>query len=225
MNLIADKIQPLGETILAKLTSYTDVINVKSPKDYNNEWWTNKTFTSWNFRKASIQILNRGNIYVLHLSIFPHLDDSSPIFGFDIVSTPNKITAAFCDFSVSSNSKHPMIGWFKDQVKDLNWKKQRELPDWGKQIFSENMIAATAVNTEEEINQVIDIGIKSLNYYLGNVGLNADDFYIEHTKEAQNKYCFNQKQNTFPVKMLVSYGIKEMDAKNYFNEYLYPEWK
>jgi len=222
MNLITDKLQPLGNNIIAKLLKYGTPIAME---DYNNEWWTNKTFSSWSFRKASIQILNRGSVYVLHLSIFPHVDDTAPIFGFDIVATPNKFTAAFCDFSVSSNPIHPLINWFKDKVKDVTWKKERELPDWGKFIFSESMIAATAVNTEEEVNKVIDIGLQSLDQYLIGVGNNTDDFNIDSVKAAQNRYCYYQKQNIFPVKMLVSYGLTEEKAKAYFNDYLYPELK
>jgi len=222
MNLITDKLQPLGNEIIAKLLKYGTPISME---DYNNEWWTNKTFSSWSFRKASIQILNRGSVYVLHLSIFPHVDDTAPIFGFDIVATPNKFTAAFCDFSITTNPTHPLINWFKDRVKDVTWKRERELPDWGKQIFSDNMIAATAVNTEEEVNKVIDIGLQSLDQYLIGVGNNTDDFNIDSVKAAQNKYCYYQKQNIFPVKMLVSYGIAEDKAKAYFNEYLYRELK
>jgi Ferredoxin-dependent bilin reductase len=222
MNLITDKLQPLGNEIIAKLLKYGIPIAMQ---EYNNEWWTNKTFSSWSFRKASIQILNRGSVYVLHLSIFPHVDDTAPIFGFDIVATPNKITAAFCDFSVTSNPTHPLINWFKERVKDVTWKKERELPDWGKQIFSDNMIAATAVNTEEEVNKVIDIGLQSLDQYLIGVGNNTDDFNIDSVKAAQNKYCFYQKQNIFPIKMLMSYGIAEDRAKAYFSEYLYRELK
>jgi hypothetical protein len=220
MNLIKDKLEQLGEIIKLKLySSNTPIISV----DYNNEWWYNQTFNSWSFRKASLQILNRGTVFVLHLSIFPHIDDTAPIFGFDIVATPNKITAAFCDFSITTNPGHPLVTWFKNKVKDVTWKKERELPDWGKQIFSDNMIAATTVNTEEEVNKVIDIGLQSLDQYLLGVGNNTDDFNIESVKAAQNKYCYYQKQNTFPVKMLVSYGLTEEKAKAYFNEYLYRE--
>ena len=87
------------------------------------------------------------------------------------------------------------------------------------------MIAATAVNTEEEVNKVIDIGLQSLDQYLIGVGNNTDDFNIVAVKLAQNRYCYYQKQNIFPVKMLVSYGLTEEKAKAYFNDYLYPELK
>jgi len=222
MNIIEDKLLPLGNEITAKLLKFGAPITMQ---DYNNEWWTNKVFSAWGFRKASLQILNRGTVYVLHLSIFPHTDDTAPIFGFDIVATPNKITAAFCDFSITTDPKHPLVTWFENQVKDVTWKKERELPDWGKQIFSDNMIAATAVNTEEEVNKVINIGLKSLDHYIECVGNNSDDFNIESVIKAQDKYCYYQKQNTFPVKMLVSYGLTEEKAKEYFDKYLYPEFK
>jgi len=220
VNIITDKLQPLGNDIIAKLAKHGTPIEMAN---YNNDWWTNKTFSSWSFRKASIQILNRGNVWVLHLSIFPHLDDSAPILGFDIVSTPNKMSAVFCDYSITSNPDHPLLFWFKDKVKNITWKKQRELPEWGKQIFSDSMIAATGVNTEEELNQVVDIGMQSLDHYLSCVGNNTDDFNIESVKKAQNRYCYYQKQNVFPVKMLMSYGLTEQDAKDYFDKYLYPE--
>jgi Ferredoxin-dependent bilin reductase len=220
VNIITDKLQPLGNEIIAKLSNCSVPISMSK---YNNEWWTNKTFCSMKFRKASIQLLNKENIWVMHLSIFPHLDDTAPILGFDIVATPNKVSAAFCDFSITTNPNHWLVHWFKEKVKDVTWKKERELPDWGKQIFSDSMIAATGINTEDELNKVIGIGMESLEYYLSQVGNGGDDFNIESVKIAQNRYCHYQKQNEMPVKMLMRYGLTEQEAKDYFNSYLYLE--
>ena len=223
MSIIFDRLRPLGNQILTKLSNKGGAL---SGWEYNNEWWFNKTFATFSYRKASLQILDKRdkNIWVLHLSIFPHLDDSAPILGFDIVATGNKITAVFCDFSITTNPNHNLVKWFEEKTKNIIWKKERELPEWGKQIFSKNMIAATAVNTEDEIDQVIDIGLQCLDQYLFVVGDNClPDEGIGEVKAAQNKYCFYQKQNTFPVKMLVNYGLTEQQAKDYFDKYLYPE--
>ena len=106
--------------------------------------WTNRIFRSDRFRRAHLEVLDvrdTKKMWIMHICIFPHLDDSSPIFGFDVICGANKITGVFLDFSRADES-HPMNIWFKEKTRNLVWKKDRELPDWGQRIFSPNMISA-----------------------------------------------------------------------------------
>ena len=190
-------------------------------KKYN---WFNEIYRSNKFRRAHIEIVdNREShkIYILHCTIFPHYNDPSPIWGFDAVCGPKKITGAFHDFSWAGDSDHFMHVWFKNRSKELLWNKPRELPSWAKQIFSESMIAAGNLQEESEIDQLCDIAKKSLDFYLNNVGLtqqSASDFHM-----AQNRYCYYQKQNPHVINSMISMGVDEKTMKNFINEILFPE--
>lgn len=186
--------------------------------------WYNAIYTSNKFRRAHIEIVDNRlthKIYILHCTIFPHYNDCSPIWGFDAVCGPNKITGAFHDFSWAGSQDHFMYEWFNQQSKNLNWNKPRTLPYWAKQIFSPSMIAAGNLQDETEVNQLISIAKNSLDYYLTNVGITQEsgsDFHM-----AQDRYCFYQKQNPHVVNSMISMGIEEKVIKEFVNEILFPE--
>jgi len=184
--------------------------------------WTNRIFRSDKFRRAHLEILDvieSKKMYIMHLCIFPHFDDSSPIFGFDVICAEKKITGVFLDFSMADEN-HPMNIWFKNKTKDLVWKKDRELPDWGKRIFSPNMIAAGAVNTDSELAQVMDVAESCLSYYVSNVGNTITNKI--HTS-SHNAYCINQKMNVHTSRFLINCGYKEEDVRNFIDNHLFPE--
>ncbi len=71
--------------------------------------WPNYVFTGKNFRRAHLDIVDARNtkkLYMLHLTVMPHVNDPSPIFGFDIIAGPNKVTGAFHDFSPVVSKHH-----------------------------------------------------------------------------------------------------------------------
>jgi hypothetical protein len=223
MSQIFNKLIPLSQQIITKFENVAGPINEKGINDYD---WSNKVFFSFNkFRRGHVEVLDKRdkNMWIMHITVFPHVDDNSPIFGFDIVSTANKISGVFCDFSITTNPEHEMVKWFENKVKDLKWKKERELPDWGKAIFSKNMIAAGAINTDEELNQVINTCIECLNYYLFKVGDTIYGEFVNEITSAQNRYCKYQKQNPYPVKMLTNFGLTKDKAENFVNNHLFPE--
>jgi hypothetical protein len=153
--------------------------------------------------------------------VFAHFNDSSPIWGFDAVCGPNKITGAFHDFSSAGDPDHDMIKWFAEESKKLEWNKPRVLPDWAQQIFSPAMIAAGNVNDGAELDALCDMALRSLAYYLTNVGItqSADaDYHM-----AQNRYCHYQKQNPHVIKSMVSMGVAESTMKQFVDEVLFPE--
>jgi hypothetical protein len=218
MGLIFDKVKPLAFKIAKVLEECSSEINDSDLKSYD---WYNKVFTSSNFRRAHVELLEKNNMLILHVTIFPHLDDSSPIFGFDIVCTNNKVSGIFHDFSITVDSNHVLQQKFVDNVIKLSWKKERELPEWGKKIFSNNMIAAGGSNTEEELNQIVDICLLNLNVYLELVGKTR--LVTSTIKDKHNYYCKCQKENPYPVKMLTVFGLTEDRAKAFVNYHLFPE--
>ena len=152
--------------------------------------------------------------------VFPHANDPSPIYGFDIVAGPNKVSGAFHDFSAAGETNHSMLAWFADQTATLEWNKKRELPEWAKNIFSSSMVAIGAVG-EKELDEFVNLGLKTLDYYLENVGLTQESLADYHM--AQNRYCRYQKQNPHTPRVLVTLGFTEQQAREFVEQTLFPE--
>ena len=70
-------------------------------------------------------------LYMMHLTVFPHTNDGSPVFGFDLIAGPKKVTGAFHDFS-PIDKNHEMLLEFEDQATEYSWSKERELPEWAR---------------------------------------------------------------------------------------------
>jgi hypothetical protein len=215
-NKIANLAQEIEQAFNQVGDKYTD-------KEHEYSWY-NALYSSLRFRRAHIEIVdNREShgIYILHSTVFPHYNDPSPIWGFDAVCGKNKITGAFHDFSSAGDPNHEMIKWFKETSETLSWSKPRNLPEWAKQIFSPNMVAAGNIREENEIDLLCHLAKVSLKYYLENVGLTQTcgaDFHM-----AQNRYCHYQKQNPQVVKSMVAMGVPEPTINKFVEEVLFPE--
>lgn len=181
------------------------------------------SFSSMRYRRAHLSIVDARetkNVWMLHVTVFPHTNDSAPIYGFDIVAGPNKVSGAFHDFSKAGDSDHYMMKWFANWTDGLDWNKRRELPEWAKHIFSDSMVAIGAVDAEE-LGYFTDLGLATLNYYLDRVGNTQESGFDYHM--AQNRYCYYQKQNPHTPKVLVNLGFTESEAKEFITNNLFPE--
>jgi hypothetical protein len=190
----------------------------------NEEGWANYLYSSPAYRRAHVEIVDfreQHNIYILHCTVFPHFNDPSPIYGFDAVCGPNKITGAFHDFSNAGDPQSFMYLWFKAKVNGLEWNKPRALPEWAQRIFSPAMVAAGNLQEEAEIDQLCNTALTTLDFYLSNVGHDQQDIADFHM--AQHKYCYWQKQNPHVIKSMVAMGIPEDKMKQFVNEVLFPE--
>jgi len=186
--------------------------------------WETNLYGSIKYRRAHVHTIDRRDthkIYILHVTIFPHYNDPSPIWGFDAVCGPNKITGAFHDFSNAGDPDHPMMNWFAEESKKYQWNKPRELPEWARNIFSNNMVAAGNVQTGQELDDLCKLVQDSLEYYLKNVGISQQDVADYHM--AQNRYCHYQKQNPHVVRSMVSMGVEEAKIRQFVNTIQYPE--
>ena len=187
--------------------------------------WPNYVYTSDKFRRAHLDIVDARDtkkLFMMHLCIFPHYNDPSPIFGLDLIAGPNKITGAFHDFSMNDN--HEMSKWFQNRVKDFEWSKPRQLPDWAKNIFSPSMVAAGNIQSEEELETFMSLVNETMNYYLENVGItHVPISYHSYIKEQQNYYCHNQKQNPHTPRVMESLGLDADTVKMFIQDCLFPE--
>jgi hypothetical protein len=191
-----------------------------SEADHNG--WENYLYSSERYRRAHVEIVDfrkTHNLYILHSTVFPHYTDTSPIWGFDAVCGPSKITGAFHDFSSAGNDNHFMMTWFSEETKTYKWRKPRQLPPWAQAIFSPSMIAAGNVREGEELDDLCSIAENSLNYYLANVGKTSNSSSVD----AQNRYCYYQKQNPHVINSMVAMGIPRDDMIKFVNDILFPE--
>jgi hypothetical protein len=219
MTAVWNKIEQLAQDIKSKFDATGEPIEGSGDYDWHNELWT-----SPRYRRAHIEIVDKREthkIFILHCTIFPHFNDPSPIWGFDAVCGPNKITGAFCDFSSGGDSSHSMMRWFTGETNNYRWQKLRDLPEWAKHIFSPSMVAAGNVTEGEELDDLCQLALDSLDYYLKNVGNTQQDTADYHM--AQNRYCRYQKQNPHVIRSMVSMGVEEHTMRKFVEEVLFPE--
>jgi len=220
MTKIWNKIEDLALKIEAKFAK-TGENYTESEDDYD---WYNKLYRSLAYRRAHIEIVDKRELYgifILHSTVFPHFNDPSPIWGFDVICGANKITGAFHDFSNAGDPNHVMVKWFSDRTSSLEWSKPRQLPEWAKQIFSPAMIAAGNIQLQSEIDLLCDTALQTLDYYLDNVGKTQESGFDFHM--AQNRYCYYQKQNPQVAKSMVAMGVPVQVITSFVNNVLFPE--
>lgn len=185
--------------------------------------WYNRIYTSSKFRRAHIEIVDKtqtSKILVLHCTIFPHYNDPSPIWGCDAVCGANKITGAFHDMSSGGDPNHVMMKWFAEQSAQLSWDRPRELPEWAKNTFSPAIIAAGNVRDEKQLDAYCELAVKTLDYFLENVGKTAGtgDYY-----EFQRRYNSNNKLNPHVANSMIRMGVPEPTIRRFIDEVLFPE--
>ena len=183
--------------------------------------WRTYTWESPQFRRANLDIIDvrdTKKLYMMHLCVFPHLDDPSPVFGMDLVAGPKIVTGAFHDFSPIGPS--PMNDWFAKSVSEFIPTKRRELPPWATAIVSDSMLAASSVKDPVELQNIITLMLKNLDYFLAHVGtVRTTDNYTTQ----QNQYCFNQKQNPHTPRVMAALGFDEVMTRDFIQNCLFPE--
>jgi hypothetical protein len=222
MTAVWDKISKLAADITEKFNATGEKAEGSLEEQYG---WHNTLWSSNRYRRAHVEIVDfreTYKIYILHVTVFPHFNDPSPIYGFDAVCGPNKITGAFHDFSHAGDPTSFMYLWFKAQVHGLEWNKPRQLPDWAKAIFSPAMVAAGNLQDETEIDQLCNTALTTLDFYLSKVGREQQDVADYHM--AQNRYCYYQKQNPHVINSMISMGVPEPKMKQFVREILFPEF-
>jgi len=83
------------------------------------------------------------------------------------------------------------------------------------------MIAAGNLQEETEIDQLCNIALSTLDYYVKNVGQTQESGADYHM--AQNRYCYYQKQNPQVINSMVSMGVEKTIIESFVQEVLFPE--
>ena len=191
---------------------------------FNQPGWVNKVWSSPYYRRAHIDVVDARatkGLWMMHCCVFPHIHNSAPIFGFDVIAGKNKITGCFIDYSPTTDREHPMIQYFAEEVSRYEWIKKRDLPDWAQRIFSPHMVAAGNVSDEGELSQIENLANILVNHYLETVG-ETNNMTADTTFE-QNFYAQNQKQNPHTPRVMTSLGLDEEDVRIFIQDCLFPE--
>lgn len=188
-----------------QLRSVTGAIPV-----YTEEYgWDNYRYTSPIYRLAHVEKFVQEKFAVVHVCVFPHIDDPSPIYGFDVIAGEQKATGLFFDLSPTILPGRKFT--------DLAVATERKKPEWG-DIFSDHWIACRP--SFEEFSVIADESIRVLDQYLMN--LCKEKVSSGQVIEAQNRYCRQQKQNTHTFAALKNLlGIDR--ANKFMNTVLFPE--
>ena len=194
---------------------------------FNNDLWINRVWRNDHVRRAHIDVVDARDtkgLWMMHVCVFPVLNNDGPIYGFDVIAGKNKMTGAFHDFSASSGGiDHPMIEGYKEAVADFIPKKQRQLPEWATNIFTDKMLAAGNVSTEEEAVAIIELAQNNLRAYFDEIGEFTGNADAVATTSAQNYYCHNQQQNPHTPRTMKSLGLDEADVDRFCTDMLFPK--
>ena len=188
--------------------------------------WINRVWKNDSIRRAHIDVVDARDskgLWMMHVCVFPVLNNDSPIYGFDVIAGKTKMTGAFHDFSASSTFDHPMIDGYKEAVADFIPKKQRQLPEWATNIFTDKMLAAGNVNTEEEAVAIIELAQNNLRAYFDEVGEFTGAGNRDEVIAAQDYYCHNQQQNPHTPRTMKSLGLDEADVDKFCTDMLFPK--
>ena len=227
MSVIWDRLIECKDEIINIFDASATEYNEPGLDHFNNDLWVNRVWRNDDVRRAHIDVVDAREskgLWMMHVCVFPVLNNDGPIYGFDVIAGKNKMTGAFHDFSASSGGiNHPMIEGYKEAVADFIPKKQRQLPEWATNIFTDKMLAAGNVSTEEEAVAIIELAQDNLRAYFGEIGEftgNADEV---STIAAQNYYCHNQQQNPHTPRTMKSLGLDEADVDRFCTDMLFPK--
>ena len=188
--------------------------------------WINRVWENEHVRRAHIDVVDARDtkgLWMMHVCVFPQLNNNAPIYGFDVIAGKSKMTGAFHDFSASSGGEdHPMVQWYQSAVQDFVPEKKRELPEWATNIFTPSMIAASNVK-EEEATVIIQLALDNLETYFDSVGQYTGEGDRDLTIASQNYYCHNQQQNPHTPRVMKSLGLNEDDVDKFCTDMLFPK--
>ena len=230
MSIIWDKLIDCQDKII-KIFDEQSIEIHEDGLDYFNRpdgGWINRVWSNDSIRRAHIDIVDAREskrLWMMHVCIFPQLHNPAPIYGFDIIAGENKITGAFHDFSPSVDPDHDMIKDYYKSVEHFVPNKQRELPEWAKNIFTKKMLAAGNVRAENEVTEIIRIAIDNMYTYFEQVGLYDKKGDPMSIAKCQDYYCHNQQQNPHTANVMKSLGLPEKDVDRFCTDMLFPKLK
>ncbi len=228
MSIIWNKLIDCKDDIIAIFDEQAKEIDEPGLDYFNrpDSGWINRVWANDYVRRAHIDVVDARDtkgLWMMHVCIFPTLDNPAPIYGFDVIAGKNKMTGAFHDFSPSSDPDHPMIQGYYESVENFVPEKPRELPEWARNIFTGKMLAAGNVKTDEEATEIIQIALSNLHAYFEEVGETKGEGPPDLVAACQNYYCENQQKNPHTANVMKSLGLPEKDVDRFCTDMLFPK--
>lgn len=224
--MIWNRLVEIQNSLENKFNLTGDEIQEEGMERFNQPGWVNRVWTSDHYRRAHVDVVDAREskkLWMMHVCVFPHLNNRGPIFGFDVIAGQNKMTGCFFDFSKGVESDHPMQLVFQNVTAALDWKKERKLPDWAQQIFSPGLIAAGNVSSDEEVDQIFEVVENMSNFYLDRIGRYNGGCDPDMGRKAHNRYAHYQKQNPHTPRVMASLGLDKDDVEVFIEKCLFPE--
>jgi len=226
MSVIWDRLIECKDEIINIFDANATEYNEPGLDHFNNDLWVNRVWSNDDVRRAHIDVVDAREskgLWMMHVCVFPVLTNGGPIYGFDVIAGKNKMTGAFHDFSASADINNPMIAGYKEAVADFIPTKQRQLPEWATNIFSDKMLAAGNVSTEEEAVAIIELAQDNLRAYFDEIGEFTGEYSSDIVTACQNYYCHNQQQNPHTPRTMKSLGLDEADVDKFCTDMLFPK--
>ena len=226
MSIIWDRLIECKDEIIDIFNEHATEFEEPGLDHFNNELWVNRVWRNNDVRRAHIDVVDARDskgLWMMHVCVFPVLTNGGPIYGFDVIAGKNKMTGAFHDFSASADVDNPMIEGYKEAVADFIPTKQRQLPEWATNIFSDKMLAAGNVSTEQEAVAIIELAQNNLRAYFDEIGEFTGFSDSAIVTGCQNYYCENQQQNPHTPRTMKSLGLNEEDVDRFCTDMLFPK--
>ncbi len=224
---IADRIRLLRSELseLEILHVNPELINICKKNSDLDISIINELYRSKGIRKHHLEIAEiKPGLQILHCVLFPDPIFDIPIFGVDVVSIHQCITAAIVDISPVGNELQSQILEDLQKLDLPSFSNVRRLPEWG-EIFSDCVCFIKPENEEEE-NKFSDIVFSYLNIYQKNIKTQkpelSSSFSVRERKDSQIKYCYYQKKND-KTRNVLSKAFGTIWANNYIDLLLFNE--
>jgi len=198
-----------------------------APEITVNGGHTDIRYTSDRVDLANISIIDmreEKKMWMMHIACFAKPEFPMPIYGFDVICGKNKVTGCFHDMSptvshlVASSAEYA----FKKNVEPFVPKRERELPEWAKRIFSKSMVVAGATDDPSEIRNLSHMGKENLFAWFEEVDfIDATESFVKPYNAALSLYCESQLSNTNSKNVMISLGL-EKDYVERFKKQQFP---
>lgn len=214
------------EETVNKLDKIATRVSEPGMERFNKPGWINLVWTADWARRIHLDIVDARDtkgLWMMHFCMFPHLTNSGPIYGLDAIAGKNKLTGFFHDMSPTVDANCNMISVFGDVLENYTWKKERELPDWAKAIFSPSILAVGNINTEDELKSLLEISSNNFDEYISTIRDYDDTCDSISGRNAQNRYGHYQKLNPHTPKTMAALGLNPDDVTAFVQECLFPD--
>jgi hypothetical protein len=184
--------------------------------------WHNLIGAAPAFRRAHLEWLEvPGRLAVLHLCIFPQLDDTAPIFGFDVIGGQARVTGLFLDLSpVLAAAPRPSLAGLLGATALRGFAEARARPDWG-DVFSDAFLAIRP-HSAAELGRGIALAQQALAGMLERLGSGQHRGADRKAVLAgQTRYVEAQRCNIHTQRMLAGL-IGEAHATRFVTQSLFP---